>query len=103
VLLHEMIHLYLMQQGEHPKHDGKPWRDEISRLHKLITKKQLHVTGQRIIKVKDEEGIPRSKRVLDTRNVPSNVHDKLLGQGDIARWPHSCGIKFGAFGKRYAS
>jgi hypothetical protein len=36
-LLHEMIHAYLNQRGEHSGHDGESWRCEIMRLHKQIT------------------------------------------------------------------
>ena len=34
-LLHEMLHQFLHERGENPKHAGAPWRREIMRLTKL--------------------------------------------------------------------
>jgi hypothetical protein len=94
VLLHEMIHQSLHQHGLYPKHAGKPWRDEIMRLHRQITGKELFAPPQRIIKVKLADGTRESKRVMDDRNAPQGV--RLLEQDEIARWPHSCGVDLGS-------
>lgn len=42
VLLHEMVHQALSERGVSPKHADQPWRDEISRLHLILTGQTDH-------------------------------------------------------------
>jgi hypothetical protein len=88
VLLHEMCHQWLHEQGLYPSHDGQPWRELIMRLHHEIT-------GERIW-----AGPPTVAKDKDRRSVRVNAPDPESGrpsitQGEIARWPYSCGIDLG--------
>jgi hypothetical protein len=89
VLLHEMVHQFLHDNGEYSKHNGEPWRREIMRLNKLLTKKEIWAGASTVIRVKG-----KSKRI----NKPHPATGiASLRQGQIARWPHSVGIKLGKF------
>lgn len=76
VLCHEMIHAWLRQCGDDPKHSGQPWRDEIVRLSRI--------EGRTIVamktKVAKEKGTRRSVRVTP---------EGSLNQAEIAGWPLS--------------
>jgi hypothetical protein len=81
-----MIHAWLNQRGESPKHANQPWRSEIMRLHHEITGRHIVVGRSRVTKVRQADGPRKSVRVQDGN----------LAQAVIARWPHSCGIDLGA-------
>jgi hypothetical protein len=40
-LLHEMVHQHLQERGDNPKHAGRPWCEEIMRLNKQITGREI--------------------------------------------------------------
>jgi hypothetical protein len=88
VLLHEMVHQHLIETGQNPHHAGQPWCDCVMRLNKQIAKKEIFAS-------------PTSVRKVDGRSVRLNPACTATGrpslpQQDIARWPHSTGIKLGA-------
>jgi hypothetical protein len=82
-----MIHHALDQRGVSPQHADQPWRDEIVRLHFEITGERLDFGRSKVTKVRQPDGTRKSVR----------VQDGSLGQADIARWPHACGIDPGGF------
>jgi hypothetical protein len=88
-LLHEMIHQYLFERGQNPKHASEGWRREIMRLHELITGKQIWA------------GRSTTKRIDGSvvRINEANADGALsLTQDVIARWPRSVGINLGKLG-----
>lgn len=89
VLLHEMIHQHLFETGKDPSHAGKPWCDCIVRLNKQIGRKAIHAAPDKFGKDADRRSF-RFKPVCEATGLAS------LSQQDIARWPHSVGIKLGA-------
>jgi hypothetical protein len=92
VLLHEMTHQHLWEQGLCGKHDGQPWRDEIMRLNRSLTGKDIWAGAPTVVKEKDGDGARRSVRL----NRPHPVTGQpSLSQADIARWPGSAGINLG--------
>jgi hypothetical protein len=48
VLLHEMIHQYLFERSEDPRHSGAPWRREIMRLSLALTGARYGQVAQRL-------------------------------------------------------
>jgi hypothetical protein len=88
-LLHEMIHQALFERGTDPAHASAGWRNEIMRLHQLITGSQIWA-GRSITKRIDG----RVVRI----NEPRSDGTVSMTQGSIARWPHSAGIDLGRLG-----
>jgi hypothetical protein len=91
-LLHEMIHQYLFENGHDAKHAGKPWCDCVMLLHKTVTGDALFCAPDKVGKLKGTNKSYRFKPTCEETGVES------LPQKDIARWPHSVGLKLGAFG-----
>jgi hypothetical protein len=89
VLLHEMIHQALFERGTETAHASASWRNEIMRLHQLITGASIWA------------GRSMTKRIngkMMRINEPRNDGTESLEQGAIARWPHSVGIDLGRLG-----
>jgi len=93
VLLHEMIHQALFERGTDAAHASEGWRNEIMRLHELITGSQIWA-GRSIIKRIDGKAVRINK--------PRNDGTASMTQGSIARWPHSAGINLGKLGATYS-
>ena len=51
VLLHEMVHQALVEAGLYPSHDGEPWRNEITRLHLVLTGERLWCAYDQVKKI----------------------------------------------------
>ena len=94
VLLHEMIHQVLCERGVDPSHASDGWRQEIMRLHKQITETEIWA-GRSITKRMLGNDGKKSKVIRINEPLDGK---KSLGQDEIARWPHSCGIKLGKLG-----
>jgi hypothetical protein len=92
VLLHEMVHECLCEAGEDSHHEGEPWRREIMRLHEQITGKSIWAGESTVGKVRTPDGGRKSVRGRKPHPVTGEAS---LGQGQIARWPHSVGIDLG--------
>jgi hypothetical protein len=92
-LLHEMIHQYLFETGQDPKHEGEPWRKEIMRLHELLTGETIWAGAYTVKKVRQANG--RRKSVKGNRAEPRAGRPSIT-QGEIARWPQSLGIRLGS-------
>ena len=95
VLLHEMCHQCLYERDEDPAHTSAGWRNEIMRLHEQITGHTIwagrSTTARR--KIGDVSKVVRI-------NKPNAETGQLsLRQGEIARWPHSCGVSLGELGR----
>lgn len=88
-LLHEMVHQFLFERGEHPGHDGLEWRREIMRLHKTITSADIWAGRSKTAR--------QAGKVVRI-NEPHPDGRVSLRQGEIARWPHSVDIRLGALG-----
>jgi hypothetical protein len=88
-LLHEMIHQALFERSRDPAHASEGWRNEIMRLHELITGSQIWA-GRSVTK--------RVAGKVVRINKPRNDGAASLTQGAIARWPHSTGIDLGKLG-----
>jgi hypothetical protein len=79
-LLHEMVHQFLFERGEHAGHDGEPWRREIMRLTKQITDREIWA-GRSVT-------VRRDKRVVRINAPHPETKEPSLPQAAIARWPH---------------
>src|SRR5262245_22848731 len=91
-LLHEMLHQFLFECGENPKHAGEPWRREIMRLTKQITGKDIWAGPSKPARVNGSE--LRRNAAHPVTGEPS------LPQKAIARWPHDgLGIDLGRLGR----
>jgi hypothetical protein len=89
VLLHEMIHQVLFERGMDAAHASEGWRNEIMRLHELITGSQVWA------------GRSTTKRIdgkVVRINKPKTDGTASMTQGAIARWPRSAGIDLGELG-----
>jgi hypothetical protein len=92
VLLHEMVHQFLHEQGDLTGHGGEPWRLEIMRLTLAIAGKDIWAGAYTVRKVKGKDGRRRSVR----GNLPHPVTgEPSLSQCEITHWPHSLGIDLG--------
>jgi hypothetical protein len=89
VLLHEMIHQALFERGTDAAHASEGWRNEIMRLHWLITGSVIWA-GRSLVKRIDGKAV----RI----NAPRSDGTASMTQGSIARWPHSAGIDLGRLG-----
>ena len=88
-LLHEMVHQHLHESGRYTSHDGEPWRQEIMRLTKLVTGKEIWAGKYTVAKERMEDGSRKSVR-LNQPHPESGAPS--LGQEAIARWPNSIGV-----------
>ena len=79
-LLHEMVHQFLFERGEHAGHDGEPWRREIMRLTKQITDREIWAGRSMTVR--------QDKRVVRINAPHSETKEPSLPQAAIARWPH---------------
>ena len=77
VLLHEMIHQYLFVTDRDSNHSSTGWREEIMRVGAELGL-SFNALPQKVIKVKDENGEFKSRRVNQ---------DGSIAQADIARFP----------------
>jgi hypothetical protein len=92
-LLHEMTHQGLSEAGLRPDHQGQGWRDEVMRLHRLLTGQEVWAGAYVVAKEKVAGGGRQSVRL--NRPDPATGRPSLT-QGEIARWPRSLGIDLGA-------
>jgi hypothetical protein len=89
-LIHEMVHQFLFERGEHANHDGAPWRREIMRLTKLITGKDIWAGRSKTVRC--------DGKVVRINAANPETGEVSLPQKVIARWPHDeLGIDFGRF------
>lgn len=94
VLLHEMIHQGLAENGQSPKHEAEPWCGEIMRIHEAITGRRIWATPDRVVKLPMDKttGKRKSARIQDDDPVTGAPS---LGRMEIATWPHSVGLRLG--------
>ena len=91
-LLHEMIHQYLFQTNQNPKHQGMPWCNELIRLTRLFWGKEIWAAPSKVAKQvqgsKDGKQIRKSVRIQpeSPTGIPS------ASTADIACWPDSFGL-----------
>jgi len=87
VLVHEMLHIHLLQRGEDPGHDAEPWYAAVRRLSPAVLGRELDVRrggARRSVRVKNpragEDGQPATlvRKVAVTSAVP---------HAQVARWP----------------
>jgi hypothetical protein len=95
VLLHEMIHQALFEAGEHAAHDSEGWRREIIRLSKAIAGQEIWAGRSITKRVLGEDG--KLSKVVRI-NAPGPNGERSLGLDEIARWPHTIGIRLGRLG-----
>jgi len=97
-LLHEMIHQFLLERGESPKHESEGWRREIMRLNKMIIGKEIWAGRSKTVRKKDPAD-SKSSYVVRI-NEPAPDGRPSLSQRQISRWPHDgCGINLGQLGE----
>src|SRR5262245_14336650 len=92
VLLHEMIHQYLIERGESPKHEHEPWCREIMQLHRAITRKAIWATPESVGKELGPDGKRKSTRF---QKACPETGMESIPRKDLSRWPHSCGLELG--------
>jgi hypothetical protein len=90
VLLHEMIHQFLQERDEDPKHMGRA----------LVAGDYAPDEGHhRDIWAGKSKTVRQGEKVV-RMNAPRPVTgEPPLGQADIASWPHSIGIDLGRLGE----
>ena len=101
VLLHEMLHQHLTENGESPKHEHAPWCEGIMRLHYDLTGKRVWAAPEMAVKKNNPEtGKRKSYRVPRPHPQTGELSIDHLA---IATWPHSLGLQLGDFVKRDAA
>ncbi len=98
VLVHEMLHVFLIGAGKDPKHAGDPWYTEIRRLSPAVLGRELDVDRprRRSVRIPNASYGPDDGRRTLVRKVsegPEGVH------AAVARWPtpfRPAGYDFGA-------
>jgi hypothetical protein len=91
-LLHEMLHQFLHESKEDPKHAGAPWCREIMRLTKQITGKNIWAGPYTVRKVREGDG----RRSMRVNLAEPGTGRPSIEQKIIARWPHDgLGINLG--------
>lgn len=86
VLVHEMLHVSLMQTGLDHKHAGEPWYSEVRRLSPKVLGRELDVTRpkRRSVRVPNPAYGPSDGR----RTLVRKVSDDSAGlHAAMARWP----------------
>jgi hypothetical protein len=79
-LLHEMVHQFLFERGENPKHAGASWRREIMRLTKSISGREIWAGPSKTMRVNG---------LVVRMNAPHpETGESSLPQKIIARWLH---------------
>jgi len=76
-LLHEMVHAWLHQRGENPKHAGAPWCREIMRISRLLGH-TIHAGAYAVQR--------QGKRVVRVNRAGPHG-EPSLPQREIATWP----------------
>jgi hypothetical protein len=74
-LLHGMIHVLLIQRGEDPSHNGKPWCDEIMRLSPAILGHPIQAAPTKSVRING--------------TVRKQVPDECIPRAALASWPQS--------------
>jgi hypothetical protein len=97
-LLHQMVHQNLVEHGLDPKHSGRPWRDEIERLSRLVFRVHVRAAGSRVVKVRDADG-----GRISQRTGPDTSHANVLNDDQIGHWPHAGFLPRGAEGPDQAA
>jgi len=87
VMVHEMLHIHLLQRGEDPAHDAEPWYAAVRQLSPAVLGRELDVRrggARRSVRVANpraaEDGQPATlvRKVAATSAVP---------HAQVARWP----------------
>lgn len=94
VLLHEMIHQKLAEDGQTPKHEAQPWCDEIMRIHHELTGKRIWATPETVGKLPLDKATGKRKSIRQQMQDPATGKPSL-DRMEIATWPHSVGIRLG--------
>ncbi len=84
VLLHEMVHQALVEQGVNPKHDDTPWCEEIMRISRDHFGERFWAAPSKVDRING-----KCQRVQP--NGPDGAMSLPLPE--IARWPFSVGIQ----------
>lgn len=84
VLLHEMIHQHLAQQGENTAHAGSPWCGEIMRVSRLLGRDIW--AGKYMVKKVNGKSVRANQEPASPNDAP------MLNQKQISQWPHSIGL-----------
>lgn len=88
ILLHEMIHQKLFEDGEAPSHESGGWRREIMRISEDYFGKPFWAGKYTVKKVRDADGRRRSVRA----NQAGPNGEDSISQREIASWPTSLGL-----------
>ena len=87
VMVHEMLHVWLVLTGQDSKHDSDDWYAAIRRLSPHVLGHTLDVTrgsGRRSVRVPN----PRAGKRGEPKTFVRKVATELSGiHGDVARWP----------------
>jgi hypothetical protein len=90
ILLHEMIHQFLVERDENPAHDGEPWRREIMRLTRAIKGVDIWAGPSKTVRL--------AGKVVRMNIAHPDSRKPSLTQKQIAMWPRDMGIDFGRLG-----
>ena len=94
VLLHEMVHQYLVESGANIRHNGQPWCTEIMRISRDYFGKAIWAGAPKMARVKRRN--PKTKemeKVITRINPPGPNGEPSLTQKEIAGWPHSVSLQ----------
>lgn len=93
VMVHEMLHIHLLQRGEDPAHDGEPWYAAVRRLSPAVLGRELDARrggARRSVRIVNpragEPGQPRTlvRKVAVAEAVP---------HATVARWPDAFRVR----------
>ena len=85
VLVHEMVHAWLILRGENPKHNDDPWCKTIGELSLAVLGHEINARPVRPRRVPnpDREADPKAPKTIVVRRPEPGA----MSQGDLARWP----------------
>lgn len=87
VLIHEMVHAFLMLRGEEPGHNFKPWCQMITELTPELTGTGILAEPVGLTRIPNpaRDTDPKAPKTKPARR----ARDGYLTQGQLSAWPHS--------------
>jgi len=87
VLIHEMLHAFLILRGESPDHNAAPWCRMITELSPALVGREISAepVGTMRVPNPDRAGDPKAPKTKVVRQPKPGC----LGQDQLATWPHS--------------
>jgi hypothetical protein len=97
ILLHEMLHQHLTEQGDSPKHSSAAWCEGVMRLHFEVTGKRIWCAPETVAKATDRDPVTGKRRSIRVQSRDPATGKPSLDQDVIATWPRSLELPFPPF------